>query len=63
MKTVMRVSKQAQWLAGIVATIATLMVVAGPLTLAEHYALAGANVTATDGSLARHAVAGVSENS
>ena len=40
-------NKQAQWLAGIVATIATVLVVGGPLTLAEHYAQTGADWSAS----------------
>ncbi|MFA6314307.1 MAG: hypothetical protein WCV99_18930 [Sterolibacterium sp.] len=48
-------NKQAQWLAGIVAAIATLLVVGGPLTLAEHYAQAGVNLQAENSAIAQQA--------
>ena len=38
MKTVMAVSKNAQGLAGILATLATLVTMGGTLSLADHYA-------------------------
>ena len=42
MKTAMAVNKSTQWIAGMAAITATLLTVGGPLTLAEHYAQAGA---------------------
>ena len=56
-------NKQAQWLAGIVATIATLLVVGGPLTLAEHYAQAGVNIQGETTALAQQAVPNVRQQS
>lgn len=56
-------NKQAQWLAGLVATIATLLVVGGPLTLAEHYAQAGVTVQGETTSLAQQAVTRVRQQS
>lgn len=56
-------NKQAQRLAGVVATIATLLVVGGPLTLAEHYAQAGVNIQGDTTALAQQAVTGVRRQS
>ncbi|MCX7175130.1 MAG: hypothetical protein NT159_14660 [Proteobacteria bacterium] len=56
-------NKQSHWLAGIVAAIATLLVVGGPLTLAEHYAQAGVNVQGESNSLAQQAVQTVRQHS
>ena len=43
MKTLMTAKRQAQWLAGTVAILGTLLTIGGPLILAEHYAQNGAN--------------------
>lgn len=43
MKTVMTPSRQTQCVAGTVAALATLLTLGGSLTLAEHYARAGAS--------------------
>lgn len=56
-------NKQAHWLAGVVAAIATLLMVGGPLTLAEHYAQAGVNVQGETTALAQQAVTSVSQQS
>lgn len=42
MDTTTKIRKQIHWLPAIMATIATALVIGGPLTLAEHYAHAGA---------------------
>lgn len=42
MKTVMITSRQAKWIAGTVAALATSLTMGGSLTLAEHYAQTGA---------------------
>ena len=55
METVLKVGKQAQWLAGTAATIATLLFVGGSLVLAEYYARTGGGVEMNNGSLAQHA--------
>ena len=55
METVLKVGKQAQWLAGTAATIATLLFVGGPLMLAEHYARTGGSVHLDNASLAQQA--------
>ena len=55
------VNKQVHWLAGIVATVATLLVVGGPLTLAEHYAQTG--VQGDNSTLAQQAVRTVHQHS
>lgn len=56
-------SKQSHWLAGVVATIATLLVVGGPLTLAEHYAQAGVRGPGEHSSLAQQAAQPVRQHS
>jgi len=47
MNTVMRTSRQTQWMAGVVAALATLFTAGGPLMLAEHYARTGASWSAS----------------
>jgi hypothetical protein len=47
MKTVMTTSRQTQWIAGMVAALATLLTMGGSLTLAEHYAQTGASQDAS----------------
>ena len=42
MKTAMITSRQAKWIAGTVAALATSLTMGGSLTLAEHYAQTGA---------------------
>lgn len=43
MKTVMTTSRQTQWMAGMVAALATLLTMGGSLILAEYYAQTGAS--------------------
>jgi hypothetical protein len=47
MKTVLTTSRQIQWIAGMVAALATLLTIGGSLTLAEHYAQTGASQDAS----------------
>ena len=63
MNTVTMASRKAQWLAGVVASVAALMMVGGSLGLAEHYAQSGTRVQAEAGSLAHHAVTADDRNS
>ena len=63
MNAVTMMSRQAQYLAGAVATVATVLLVGGSLGLAEHYAQAGASVKVETGSLAHHAVQADDRNS
>lgn len=63
MNTSVTVSKQGHWLAGVVATVATLMVVGGSLSLAEHYAESGMTTQAASTSLARQATSAVTRHS
>lgn len=43
MKTAMPTNRQVQWMAGTAAALATSLTLGGSLTLAEHYARAGAS--------------------
>jgi len=54
MRTAMRTSRQTQWMAGVVAALATSLTMGGSLTLAEHYAQAGASRDASGYYAARH---------
>lgn len=47
MNTLTITGKRAQWIAGIVAVLASLLTVGGPLMLAEHYASTGASADAS----------------
>lgn len=47
MRTVMTQSRQIRWMAGTVAALATSLTLGGPLAVAEHYALIGANSDAS----------------
>jgi len=47
MNAMMTTSRHTQWLAGVVATLATLLTAGGPLMLAEHYAQTGASWNAS----------------
>ncbi len=55
MKTAMMTSRRTQWIAGTVAALATSLTVGGSLTLAEHYAQAGAGRDASGYYAARQA--------
>jgi hypothetical protein len=55
MRTVMRTSRQTQWIAGTLAALATLITIGGSLTLAEHYARTGASGDASGYYAARQA--------
>jgi hypothetical protein len=56
-------TRRARYLAGVVATAATVLLVGGSLGLAEHYAQAGAGARVEAGSLAHHAVRADGRNS
>lgn len=47
METVIKTSRQTRWTAALVAALATLLTMGGPLTLAEHYARTGADWSAS----------------
>ena len=47
MASVMTRSRQTQWMAGLVAALATVFTAGGPLMLAEHYARTGASGNAS----------------
>lgn len=60
MQTATKLSKPTHWLAGIVSLVVTLVSLGGQLTLAEHYAHAGATSSAF---VSREAPTAVSQNS
>lgn len=62
MNTMTMVSRQVRLLAGAVAMVAALCVTGGSLSLAEHYAQAGAASQAAGNNLAGQAAQGASRN-
>ena len=63
MNNVVTVRKQGQWLAGFVASIANVLVIAALMGLADHYAGAGANAQVEAGSPLQQAATAASRNS
>ena len=47
MKAVMSTNRRAQWMAGTLAALATLLTMGGSLVLADHYAQSGASLDAS----------------
>ena len=63
MKTTMKPSTQNNVLAAVMSVVATLVVLGGPVTLAEHYAQNGASVQVGSSALASQVVQSEREHS